>query len=175
MSTDPRRKLVKTMVGSQMMVALAMLAVMATMSYRYSRMTLATVNKLIMENMIQQGRTLVLYQSMEMRDLLADQAFEDAARLVERTVAGDDKLLYGLLLDGEHKALAFAQARGAGKLVDDWHQLGVGKKEEATRLVEPERKEVAGRGALQFTMQVVDESRCGGRWRRQRRLRGARW
>jgi methyl-accepting chemotaxis protein len=153
-----RGKLVRTMIGTLVVVSLGTLLVVAGMNWVTSDKTLAQIEKLIRGSIEQKGSSLVANQSLALRDLVADNAFGDVARLVERTVEGDDELVYGLFLDEEQKAWAFVQARAVGKLVEDWRQLGIGQaagKDHNNASVS--KKEVGGRSVFEFAMAVSDD------------------
>jgi methyl-accepting chemotaxis protein len=145
------------MVGTLIVVSCGTLLVVAGMNYLASNRTLETIQKQIRENIVQKGSSLVTNQSLALRDLVADNAFGDVARLVERTVEGDEQLVYGLFLDEEQKAWAFVQSRAAGKVMESWHQLGIRPDAGKERRVKTVNKQVAGRSVFEFSMPVADD------------------
>ncbi len=153
-----RAKLVRTMVGTLVVVSCGTLLVVAAMNFLASRRTLQTMQTLIRDNITQKGLSLVTNQSLALRDLVADNAFGDVARLVERTVEQDDQLVYGLFVDEQQKAWAFALAESAGKLVTEWQQLGVAKLDTARgQAPRAASKQVGGRGVFEFSALVADD------------------
>ncbi|MBN2574195.1 MAG: HAMP domain-containing protein [Deltaproteobacteria bacterium] len=152
-----RAKLARTMIGTLVVVSCGTLLVVAGMNYLSSRKTLRTIQTQIRDNIVQKGTSLVSNQALAMRDLVADNAFGDVSRMVDRVVARDDQLVYGLFVDEEQKAWAFAQPKGADKLVEDWHRLGIPTDKSQTRGVTSTNRVVAGRGVFEFSAPVADD------------------
>jgi methyl-accepting chemotaxis protein len=157
MKNGLRARLVKTMIGTLVAVSFGTLLVVILTNYRASNKTLETLHTQIRDNIVQKGSGLVTNQSLALRDLVSDNAFGDVSRLVERAIEQDSQLMYGLFMDEEQKAWAFAQAKGAGRLVDDWHQLGVRADRSQARGVTTLNKQIAGRGVFEFSAPVLDD------------------
>ena len=86
------------MVALLLIVASATLVVVAAMNYQSSRQTLQAIESHLRGTIQAKGSDLVRSQSLALRDLVADNAFGDVGRLVDRTVEQDDQLVYGLFL-----------------------------------------------------------------------------
>jgi methyl-accepting chemotaxis protein len=155
MRTSLRAKLMKTMVGTLVAVSLGTLLVVGLMNYLTSDKTLQTIQKLIRDNTVQKGSSLVTHQSLALRGLVSDNAFGDVSRLIERTVQEDEQVVYGLFFDEQQKAWGFATARALGKLVDDWHQLGVHVN--GARGLNVQTKQVSGQSVFEFSAAVTDD------------------
>ncbi len=100
------------MVTLLLIVASATLVVVAAMNYQSSRQTLQAIESHLRGTIQAKGSDLVRSQSLALRDLVADNAFGDVGRLVDRTVDQDDQLVYGLFLGSDLKPWGFA-SRGA--------------------------------------------------------------
>jgi methyl-accepting chemotaxis protein len=156
MQTSIRTTLVRNMIATLVAVSCGTLAVVAVMNYLASRKTLNAIQTQIHTNIAQKGSSLVGNQSLALRDLVADNAFSDVARLVERTVEQDEQLVYGLFLDEQQKAWAFAAPRVAKQALD-WHQLGIDGTKTHTLDVRTSTKQVAGQNVFEFSVGVVDD------------------
>jgi len=113
-------------VGLLAVISTVTLIVVAALSYLSSRATLATMEARLRENIARQGSELVSLQALALRDLVADNAFGDVARLVERTTQQNDDLVYGLFLDSELTPWAYSWRDIDPKSAPKWDQLGSG-------------------------------------------------
>ena len=152
-----RRKLLRTMVGLLAVICSVTLVVVAALNFLTSRATLATMEARLRENISRQGGQLVGVQALALRDLVADNAFGDVARLVERTTQQNDDLVYGLFLDSELTPWAYSWRDIDPKSAPKWDQLGI----DTTRLDRPgvssTSKTINGQMVFEFATPVVDD------------------
>jgi len=145
------------MVGLLAVISTVTLIVVAALSYLSSRATLATMEARLRENIARQGSELVSLQALALRDLVADNAFGDVARLVERTTQQNDDLVYGLFLDSELTPWAYAWRGADPKNPPKWEQLGI----DTARLDKPgvtsRTTPLAGQTVFEFATPVVDD------------------
>jgi two-component system chemotaxis sensor kinase CheA len=156
--TSLRAKLVRTMVATLAVVGSATLVVVAAMNVSASRRMLGTIESHLRGNIVDKGTGLVTHQALALRDLVADNAFSDVGRLVERTVSTDRDLVYGMFVDQSGKAWALASTRSGETLPTDWRGFGIALADAATgRGVHIAHKEIARHGAFEFSTPVVDD------------------
>lgn len=156
--TSLRAKLVRTMVTTLAMVGSATLVIVAAMNAVSARATLRTIESNLRDNIVDKGTGLVTHQALALRDLVADNAFSDVARLVERTVSTDRDLVYGLFVDTSGKSWALASAKTDRPPPPNWNALGIDLKAATSgRGVHIAHKKVGARGAFEFSMSVVDD------------------
>ncbi len=152
-----RKKLVMTVIGMQVMTGFGAVLVVTLMNYLASAKTLEAVQRQTRGGIELKGKGLTMNQALGLRDAVMDNAFNDVSRVVERTVEGDPDMLYGLFIDQEQKVWVFAQSSTAGKLVNDWHHLGVKTEKAAAPTPKVTDKLVAGQNVLEFSVPVTDE------------------
>ena len=116
------------MVGLLAVISSVTLIIVAALNYLSSRATLETMEARLRENIARQGSELVRQQALALRDLVADNAFSDVARLVERTTQQNDDLVYGLFLDSELTPWAYTWRGLDPKSTPKWDQLGIDTK-----------------------------------------------
>lgn len=172
--TNLRAKLVRTMVTTLAVVGSTTVLVVAAQNVATSRQTLKIIEKNLRDNIVAKGTELVTHQALALRDLVTDNAFSDVNRLVERTVATDRDLAYGLFVDTSGKAWALATSKSgdaaAGTSVSalqtplptDWHAYGVDPAPAAAgsnraSKVQVTHKEIARHSAFEFRMAVTED------------------
>src|SRR6476660_3260457 len=107
MSTGLRAKLVRAMVVTLVGVTGATVLTVGYMNYRSARATLDTIETQIRQSIARKGQGLATNHALALRSLVADNAFGDVARLIERSVQEDEEMLYGLFLGADGKVWAF--------------------------------------------------------------------
>jgi len=145
------------MIATLVVVSTATLLVVAGMNYLASKKTLKTIEEHLRASIEHKGSGLVINQSLGLRDLVADNAFGDVARLVERTLEKDEQLVYGLFLDEDQKAWGFATRQGAAKNADDWKRLNIDLKAARKPGVQVIYRQALGQNVFEFSMAVVDD------------------
>jgi two-component system chemotaxis sensor kinase CheA len=155
--TSLRSKLVRTMVGLLAAISTITLIVVGVMGYVSSRATLGTLEATLRDNIARQGSALVAQQALALRDLVADNAFRDVARLVERTTVQNDDLVYGLFLDTEHKPWAYVWRGGAPKTTPRWEELGIDAAKADAPGVRSTTKPLFGQTVFEFATPVIDD------------------
>src|SRR5678815_525681 len=103
-----RAKLVRAMVLTLVVVTGATVLTVGYMNYRSARATLDTIETHIRQSIARKGQGLVANHALALRSLVADNAFGDVARLVDRSVHEDDEMLYGLFVAADGKVWAYA-------------------------------------------------------------------
>ena len=122
--TSLRTKLVRAMIATLVVVAFATVLVVVGLSYVSSRATLASIEGHLRDQITQKGTGIVANQALALRDLVADNAFSDVARLVERTVEQDEQVVYGLFLSADSHPWGFAgRVSGGSTFATDWRAL----------------------------------------------------
>lgn len=157
-----RTKFVRSMVALLSGLGAGTLVVVAMMDYFSSRAALTTLEARLRENILRQGSELVTSQALALRDMVADNAFGDVARLVERTTAQNDQLLYGLFLDPDLKAWAYqwrggSEASGQAARSPAWEDLGVDVMALRHPGVKITQKNLAGQSIVEFAVAVNDD------------------
>lgn len=149
----------RTMVAMVVIVASGTFLVVAVMNYLTSRTTLSTIESHLRDNLRRKGRELVAGQSLALRDLVADNAFGDVARLIERTVEGDEDIAYGVFLDVDGKAWGFASrlVTPSGPKAKEWSELGVTVDSTREAMEGSSANAVLGQAVFEFQTRVVDD------------------
>jgi two-component system, chemotaxis family, sensor kinase CheA len=156
------------MITTLLVVASATLVVVAGMNYVGARSTLASIEGHLRSGINQKGTGLVTNQALALRDLVADNAFGDVARLVERTLEQDEQVSYGLFLSEDGQPWGFAVKRGRSGQADgkaegkaapgDWREFAP---DHAAALppggVRTQPRQLRGETAYEFAMAVVDD------------------
>jgi two-component system chemotaxis sensor kinase CheA len=155
--TSLRAKLVRNMIATLVVVATATLVVVAGMNVVSSGRTLITIEEHLRVSIEDKGRGLVVGQALALRDLVSDNAFGDVARLMERTIAKDQDLVYGLFVDEVGKSWGFAANKSLKNFPTDWKALGLDLKHYQTPGVKRQKKLVAEQSVFEFAMPVVDD------------------
>jgi two-component system chemotaxis sensor kinase CheA len=156
--TSLRSKLVRAMVGLLAAISTITLIVVGAMGYLNSRATLGTLEAHLRDSIAHQGRELVALQALALRDLVADNAFRDVARLVERTTQQNDDLVYGLFLDTERTPWAFVWRGGdPKKATPKWEELGIDTTQADTPGVRLTTKPLFGQTVFEFASPVIDD------------------
>jgi two-component system chemotaxis sensor kinase CheA len=148
------------MITTLVVVSTATLVVVAGMNVVSARKTLRTIEGHLRASIEHKGAGLVTNQALALRDLVADNAFGDVARLVERTLEKDEQLVYGLFLDEDQKAWGFSTRQRISRETDDWKRLGVDPSKLKARPrgnVGGEFRQVLGQSVFEFSMLVVDD------------------
>lgn len=159
-SSGLQRKLVRVMVLTLVGVAGATVLAVAYMNYRSARATLDTIETHIRQSITRKGQGLITNQAMALRSLVADNAFGDVARLVERTVNEDEDMLYGLFLGADEKLWTFVPS--AGLVGDrgspfDFRELGIDPAIVTRPDAEARIRAVAGQEAFEFSSFVAGD------------------
>ena len=154
-----RAKLVRTMVAMVVIVASGTFLVVAVMNYVTARRTLSTIESHLRDNLRRKGSELVTGQSLALRDLVADNAFGDVARLIERTVEGDEDIAYGVFLGEDGNAWGFASrlATPSGPKPKEWNELGITPTSSPSAQGHSSATVVLGEAVFEFQKPVVDD------------------
>src|SRR6266542_5687527 len=165
MATSLRAKLVRTMVGTLVVVSAVTLLVVAGLNVLASSKMLKTIEGHLRTSIEHKGKGLVVNQALGLRDLVSDNAFGDVARLIERTLEEDEQLVYGLFVDEDQRSWGFVTRQGlSAKDQDAWKRLAIDPdvfKKGTKGSVHVGYRHVIGQNVFEFSMLVVDDK--GGR------------
>jgi signal transduction histidine kinase/HAMP domain-containing protein len=160
MSTGLRAKLVRAMVVTLVGVTGATVLTVGYMNYRSARATLETIETQIRQSITRKGQGLATNHALALRSLVADNAFGDVARLIERSVQEDDEMLYGLFLGADGKVWTYVPPAG---LVRDRHahpdfrELGIDPAAADRPGAVQAKRDVAGQEAFEFSDSVASD------------------
>lgn len=153
MRTSLRAKLVKTMIATVVAVSSGTLLAVAVLDVLSARQTLRTIETHIQASIQHKGRHLVGNQALALRDLVADNAFGDVARMVERTVEQDDQLVYGVFFDPQQKVWALS-SRPDDAATDDWRRAATAA---GSAAADGQLRRLGSEGVFAFSAGVVDD------------------
>src|SRR5262245_57432992 len=157
MSTGLRAKLVRAMVVTLLVVPGATVVTVGYMNYRIARATLDTIETHIRQSIARKGQGLATNHALALRSLVADNAFGDVARLIERSVQEDDEMLYGLFLGADGKVWTYMPPLALvhdSRAKPDFRELGIDPAAASRSGPEPARRNVAGQEAFEFSDSV---------------------
>jgi two-component system chemotaxis sensor kinase CheA len=163
-SATPRRggvraKLIRAMIGTLAVVSALTLLIVGAINYRSARSTFETIETHLSQAIARKGQGLAANHALALRGLVADNAFGDVARLVERSVRGDEEMVYGLFLaeDGKPWAWVSPANKNAGPVDDSWKALGIdpatAKKKGATEAT----RRVFGQKVFEYSASVLSD------------------
>jgi two-component system chemotaxis sensor kinase CheA len=158
--TSLRKKLVRTMVATLLVVASATVVVVAGLNYLSSRATLSIIEGHLRAGIARKGTELVSNQALALRDLVTDNAFGDVARLVERTLEQDDQVAYGLFMGADRRPWGYAaraSTDGAAVPAEPWRELDPTGGAPMGAGVQTAQKTVRGLTVYEFAVSVVDD------------------
>jgi two-component system, chemotaxis family, sensor kinase CheA len=104
-----RAKFVRTMLAVTAIIGLSTLAILVLTSVQTSKRNLASVERYIEEGITSKGKVLTENHALALRSLTVDNAFLDMQRLVERAVAEEADLAYGLYVTTQGEILAYSR------------------------------------------------------------------
>ncbi len=107
-STALRTKLTRLMLVILLLVGAGIVAIVAWSNWTTEQRRMAQIEARVSATINSKAQLLVQGQAIAMRSLVSDNALSDIADIVERSVQGDPDIVYGVLLNPEGKALAYA-------------------------------------------------------------------
>src|SRR5688572_4707391 len=107
-TTGLRAKLVRAMVLTLVIVTGATVVTVGYMNYRSARATLDTIETHIRQSIARKGHGLAANHALALRGLVADNAFGDVARVIERSVRDDDEDRKSTRLNSSHSQISYA-------------------------------------------------------------------
>ena len=154
-----RTKLIRTMIALVIMVASATVIAVAALSYVSSRATLSAIESHLRANIQHKGNDLVSSQALALRDLVADNAFGDVSRLVDRTVERDTEVVYGLYLDEDLKPWRYATRKPeeGHQIPREWRDLGIDPSSLKWPGITVTTRSFGGKGVFEFATPVLDD------------------
>lgn len=157
-----RTKFVQTMLFVGGLISLSALGTLAFVSVQTSSEHLHAVQLYIAEGISSKGKVLTENHARALRGLALDNSFVDMQRLVERAVNEDPDVVYGLYLNAEGQARAYAR-RGAPVSnsvnigANAWRELDLSPAELRVLTLEIQRRARLGQDLLEIAMPVVGE------------------
>jgi two-component system chemotaxis sensor kinase CheA len=162
-----RTKLIRAMVGTLAVVFGATLLIVGYLNYRSSRSTLDTIETQIRQSITRKGQGLATNHALALRPLVADNAFGDVARLVQRAVHQDDEMVYGLFLGADGRPWAYVRSgddSATAPAHGDWQELQISPGEGRTGGARATRRQVFGEKVFEFSAPVdADDGAILGR------------
>jgi len=162
-----RTKLIRAMVGTLAVVFGATLLIVGYLNYRSARATLDTIEIQIQQSITRKGQGLATNHALALRALVADNAFGDVARLVQRAVRSDDEMVYGLFLGADGRPWAYVRSgddNATAPAHGDWQELQIAPDAGRTNGAEATRRLVAGERVFEFSAPVdADDGAILGR------------
>ena len=158
--TGVRAKLVRATIVTLVAVTGATLLTVGYVNYRNSSGTLHTIETHIRQSIERKGLGLATNHALALRSLVTDNAFGDVTRLVERSVQGDEEMLYGVFLGADGKVWTYVppatlvRAPGARP---DVSELGIDQRAAARPHAESATRFVAGQEAFEFSNAVTSD------------------
>jgi signal transduction histidine kinase/CheY-like chemotaxis protein/HPt (histidine-containing phosphotransfer) domain-containing protein len=131
--TTLKRKLLKIVLGVLILVAMSILGLVSWLNMRTEQVRLANVEHQVRTSIESKARLIVDNHAMALRGLVADNVFSDVKDLVERAVAEDSDIIYGLFIDATGTPWAYASpstlsSDGDAKVkLEKWTELGLSK------------------------------------------------
>ncbi len=123
--TSLRRKLIITTVMTLFLVIVGTISIVAKLQDQQSETHYKDIEARITSSLTNKGKILATNHALALRGFAESNAFGDIKDLVNRTVAEDEDVIYGLYLDADMTPYAF-KAPGTEK--DDttgWEEIGV--------------------------------------------------
>jgi HAMP domain-containing protein/HPt (histidine-containing phosphotransfer) domain-containing protein len=137
------------------------------MNYRSARATLDTIETQIRQSIARKGQGLATNHALALRGLVADNAFGDVARLVERSVKEDEEMLYALFLGADGRVWTYVPPTALGRdpgSRPDFRELGIDPAAAGRLGAEATKRDVAGQEAFEFSASVAaDDGTALGR------------
>ena len=154
--TRLRTRLVRAMVGTLALVSGATLLTVGYLNVRIARSTRDSIEAQIRESITRKGEGLATNHALALRGLVADNAFGDVARLVERAVRGDHEMVYGLFLGADGRPWTYVPPASTSGPDDqaNWHDLGVDPGEGRTPDPLSRLRVVGGQTIFEFSAPV---------------------
>jgi signal transduction histidine kinase len=160
MRTGVRAKLVRAMVVTLVAVTGATVLTVGYVNYRNANGTLATIETHIRQSIERKGQGLATNHALALRSLVADNAFGDVARLVERTVKEDNEMLYGIFLGADGKVWTYVPPAAWAhdpRVAPDFRDLGIDPAAATRPGAEAIKRDVGGQEAFEFSAAVASD------------------
>jgi signal transduction histidine kinase/CheY-like chemotaxis protein len=164
-----KQKLLRIVVGVLSMVAITTLGVVAWLNWRTEGSRLHEMETQVRTALANKARGLVDNQALALRGLVADNAFTDVQQLVERAVAGDKDIVYGVFVSADGSPWAYVSpttrsmaSADQQQRLEQWRELSI--PEDAWKADKPSRRRVRlfGQDVFEVSRPVVDENEVLG-------------
>lgn len=151
-----RAKLVRTMIATLSLVAVAVLITVAALHFYTARTTLALVESKIRESITRKGHGLVTNHAQALQGLVADNAFSDVQRLVERTLREDPEVIYGLFVGADLRPWSYVSpsTRVGAVAGGPWRELRLSPAIVRAQAPSSQRRRLFGQELFEFTAPV---------------------
>lgn len=159
--TSLRQKLITTTVMTLLLVSVGTISVVAYLQLNLSRDHLKDIEDRIISSLEDKGKVLAANHALALRGFVEANAFGDVKDLVNRTVAEDEDVVYGLFLDADMSPWAFAAPGVQDDDMEGWKKLEV--TEEMLESGAGNRKFlIFGQNILEFSSKVEVEGELLG-------------
>jgi signal transduction histidine kinase/CheY-like chemotaxis protein/HPt (histidine-containing phosphotransfer) domain-containing protein len=164
-----RQKLLRIVVGVLSMVAITTLSAVAWLNWRTERDRLHDMETQVRTAIVNKARGLVDNHALALRGLVADNAFTDVQQLVERAVAGDKDIVYGVFVSADGSPWAYASpttramtSANPQERLARWSELSI--PENAWAADKPSRRRIHlfGQDIFEVSRPVVDNQEVLG-------------
>lgn len=140
------------------LIGVTTLAIVLLLSSRSSERRLAEVERSIEDSIVSKGKVLTENHALALRPMVLDNAFVDMQSLLDRAVAQDTDLVYGLFTSAEGNALAF-NLRGTQAVRDEWKKLGFEKAELSLSKASIQRTRRLGQEVVEVAVPLFSEEK----------------
>lgn len=167
--TTLKTKLLKIVLGVLTLVALSILGLVSWLNMRTEQVRLANVEVQVRSSIESKARVIVDNHAMALGGLVADNVFSDVKSLIERAVAEDPDIVYGLFVDADGKPWAYASP-STGKTQDDdpnadlekWTELGLNVENVVANRATESSKELFANGIFEVARPVLSDNELLG-------------
>ncbi len=127
--TTLKRRLLNIILGVLTLVALSILGLVSLLNLKTEQQRLRFIEQQTVTHIESKARVLVDSHTLALRGLVADNVFTDVKSLIQRAVADDPDIVYGLFVGADGRPWAYASptqtARGAAPDVANLGELGL--------------------------------------------------
>ncbi len=154
-------KFMHTLLLVAAIIGVSTLSIVGVTSAQASAEHLRSVQQYIEEGITSKGRMLAQNHALALHGLTLDNAFLDMQRLLERAIADDDDLVYGVYVSSQGDTLALARRPLATATTvperDAWRALGLREDEVKVQTARVTRVQRFGRDLLEVAAPVRGE------------------
>lgn len=165
--TSLRAKLVSTVFVIFAAVATSTMVVVGWMNFEASRRNLDETKRLLEYSIQVKGRGLAGNHALALRNLASDNAFSDVTAMVNRAVAEDEDVVYGMYVDKDGRPWAYVapNAKEGEEIGETWKALGFAAtdaEDAADQSVKEVARDLFGQRIQEYSARVVDDGETLG-------------
>ncbi len=160
-------KLLRIVLGVLSLVALSILGLVSYLNMRTEEARLAEIEAQVRSKIESKAHVLVDNHALALRGLVADNVFSDVRALVERTVTGDEDILFGLFLAADGTPWIYSSpttvaVKDQKKKLARWTELGLGPESATLKTGEERSRHLFGEDVIEVARPVkVDGESLG--------------